>query len=115
MTGPAIKMFGTKYGPLPELPTARDVRTVYGHVDITGYRVRYYNSSRKSAAMHTTADYRVRHYDSWGDARFPWQVLGPLDENDERNVVGIFPQYREAVAFAKKCVRIRKARGETGR
>lgn len=92
MISPATKMFGTKYGTLPDLPTARDVRTVYGHVDI--------------------GDYRVRHYDNWGDERFPWQVLGPCDENGERDVIESFPQYREAVAFAKRCARILKVRRE---
>lgn len=64
------------------LPTARVVKDVMGQIDV--------------------GVCRVSHHDNWGDARFPWRVYGPPDEDGERAILDDFAQYREAVAFAKR-------------
>ncbi len=72
---------------LTPFPTATEVRQVLKYVDVGAYL--------------------VQHHDNWGDERFSWQVLGPPDLADDglRAHLDEFPQFREAVAFAKKMQR----------
>ena len=65
-----------------KLPTAREVKSVLGQVDVGACR--------------------VVHHDNWGDARFPWRVYGPPDADGMRDMLDDFAQYREAVSFARK-------------
>ena len=64
------------------LPTAREVRTVLGHVEVGACLVFYKNT--------------------WGDERFPWQVRGAKDADGDREVLDEFATYREAVRCAKR-------------
>lgn len=64
-----------------QLPTARSVRDVLGHVDVGCCRVSYDNR--------------------WGDERFPWVVYGPVTSDDMRDRLEEFPQYKQAIQFAK--------------
>lgn len=80
-----MKLSAGVVGDLKELPDARTVRDIYGYVDIGTHRVAYHNT--------------------WGDERFPWRVYGPRDTQGFSEVLDEFPQYREAVAFAKQTQR----------
>ena len=75
-------LFATRQGPLPKLPSAQAVRKACGCVEI--------------------GEYRVSHLDNWGDERYPWKLYGPCDEHGERDLLDSFPQYRQAVAAAKR-------------
>lgn len=70
-----------KTGPLDALPTAQEVKLVFGWINI--------------------GDFQVAHRDNWGNERFPWRVLGPPDKDGFREEIESFAQYREAVAFSK--------------
>lgn len=69
-------------------PGAMEIRMVGGYVRVGKYLVRYCNR--------------------WGDERFPWVVQAPGPESYETQDIESFPQFREALAFAR-----RLARGET--
>lgn len=69
-------------GDMEEIPDAKSVRSVLGHVDIGTHRVAF--------------------VDPWGHDRFPWRVYGPANRDGFREILDDFPQYKMAVAFAKK-------------
>ena len=64
-----------------KFPSAHQVKTVLKYVDVGAYCVSYDNR--------------------WGDERFPWSVRGPADSEGVRDAIDEFPQYRQAIQFAK--------------
>lgn len=64
-----------------KFPSAHQVKSVLKYVDVGVYRVSYDNR--------------------WGDERFPWVVHGPAASDGMRENIDEFPQYRQAIQFAK--------------